>query len=324
MLRVLATASLLCASMIGAGIATGKEVAIYFERYSALTATLGGVFSGALCYLFLRSDYHYHRIHNYLHFAEDICAVFVLMAMLTALASMYSDSSLPVVELSLLISIFLSLFPLKVLQYSNIPIVITIIVCIALLYFNSAELSIRQPTNPIVSLSYASMNILLTSSLCEKSGKGKSRSFCFAVSLICGLIMGAVIYAVYRIAINYNSDNMPLLSAAKALNLHRAYSVSLYLSIFSTLTSAVCILVTDGRTYFSRFFDFIKESGTRLSSLVPLLPDPTLCIVLLIFLLYCLSTRLQFASVVAGLYPIIGWVGYVKIGYAILTFVSNR
>lgn len=294
-------------TLIGAGFASGREVALYFADTSPLSPLLGGVFCGVFCFIFAELG----RISNgdilglCLKRISGITLAIIKLSNVVIFCVMLAACEFIIKELfkingGTVISAVLVLFViyfgverLKLLNLLAVPLLVALLIYI----FATAK-----PSVPLFNsfffyqpLFYAGMNILSGGFLISKLAKDIRTKDSFQISAIAALVLSALLVIIYLIIQNDFSKAMPMLARAKALGVNTAACWALYLSVFTTLAGSLYIVVeTD-----------IKKA-----------------------LLTCsIGLALSFAGfreLTAWFYPIIGYAGFALTVYGAFVLVFRR
>ena len=211
------------------------------------------------------------------------------------------------------------------MAYSNVIMVGIILILLIIL---SAKTTFEIKSNNLsvfVPLTYASMNVMLSSLLAKEIGKTHTKKQNLFISLITAIVLAVLIVLVYFISLPYLENAFPMSDAAERLSLSKTYSIILYLSVFSTLLSSMKILNDN-------LSDYIQKARNKLLSLKKVqimninkkVDNVTLTTVIIILILCFTFQNFSFKDVVRVLYPPIGYLGLIKIIREVIVFVSTR
>lgn len=243
--------------MIGAGFASGREIALYFADTSPLSPLLGGVFCGLFCFVFLELGrlsngdiltYSFKKIARVFLFVIKISNVIIFCAMLASceyiLLRLFNINGGTVISaLLVLVCLYFGIEKIKLLNFVAVPLLLILIVFIYLrtkptiLPFKSFAMH-----SPIL---YACMNILSGGFLISTLAKDLSSSDSLNISLIVTIMLAFPLVIIYLLIQSSFSMPMPLLFAASAVNLMKVGCVILYIAVFTTLASSLYIVVED-------------------------------------------------------------------------------
>lgn len=242
-------------TLIGAGFASGREIALYFADTSPLSPLLGGVFCGVFCFIFAELGrisngdilgFSLKRISGITLAVIKLSNIVIFCVMLAAcefiIKELFGINGGTVISAALvLFVIYFGVEKLKLLNLLAVPILVALLIYI----FAAAKPSVplfnsfffHQP------LFYAGMNILSGGFLISKLAKDIQPKDSFQISAIAAVILSALLVIIYLIIQNNFEKAMPMLARAKELGINAAACAALYLSVFTTLAGSLYIVV---------------------------------------------------------------------------------
>lgn len=294
-------------TLIGAGFASGREIALYFASTSPLSPLLGGVFCGIFCFIFVELGrisngdilgYSLKRISRITLAVIKLSNIIIFCVMLAAcefiIKELFGISGGTVISAALvLFVIYFGVEKLKLLNFIAVPLLVALIVYVFVVAKPSVPLFnsffFHQP------LFYAGMNILSGGFLISKLAKDIRAKDSLQISFIAGVALSILLVIIYLIIQNDFEKAMPLLSRAKQLGVNAAACAALYLSVFTTLSGSLYIVV---------------ENNMKKALLV--------CSIGLVL------SFAGFQELTTWFYPIIGYIGFVLTVYGAFVLVFRR
>lgn len=294
-------------TMIGAGFASGREIALYFASTSPLSPLLGGVFCGVFCYIFAElgriSDgdilsFSFRKISKFTLFLIKISNFFVFCAMLAGCE--YVISRLLGIKGGAIISAALILvclyFGIERIKVLNSIVVAALIALLLIIYFTAKpEILPFQSFSFHSPILYASMNILSGGFLISKLTKDSKPIDSLKIAVIVTIVLCAFLVIIYLLIQESFNTPMPLLFTATTVGLGKIGCIILYLAIFTTLAGSLYIIVEDN----------MKKAVIATS---------------LGLLISCLG----FQDIIDIFYPIIGYLGAVITLYGFVKLVYRK
>ncbi len=321
MKKIFSLSMLIVGTMIGAGFASGKEIASFFgENISPLVAVMVGIGIFLLCFFFCSIGRVYkcrdfgdvnQKMFGKIHIMTDIIlllnSLIVLSGMLSGMNSLL-DPILPIspaysIISGVLCAVIVSKGINGLLKGNSVIVPFIVLFIVLVCCFNIDIPSEMPPLAPIAlpaSVIYVCMNIMLACTvLVTVDEKPKT---VFWASLIAALVMTALMLIII-LTLNGcdTSSDMPLIDAAKSSKLLYYVAVAaVATSIFTTMMTAL--------------------NGIS-SWLAPLTGDRFA--VASSLLLGLIVSNMGFSNVVAYLYPLIGLIGLIYV-IACVIAVSKR
>lgn len=288
------TACLFIGSVVGAGFATGQEIALFFGGGSLLNLVISACFMGGASYLFLEMGAEGAVRDRRISLAVDtlvaLCSFVVYTAMIASSESLlYSLFGVRNLSLILVLGcLFVSGKSLKWVSRLNFAAVPVMILLVALVGIKSPSVCLSGSVRVVRSAAYGAMNMLFSGALMMKEGERLSKKERKLASLFGGVLIFVLLLFMFR-SVGNQGGEMPFLQAAKASGLGALVPASLLLAILTTMASCN-YLVTD-----------------RLAALVR---DPVLACTLPA-LGGVLLSRFGFSVIVNTAYPVVSYLGLV-------------
>ncbi len=290
--RIFATAATFIGSLIGAGFASGREIALYFGHTSVFVPLLSGMCLGASCYFFLKAGRLTSGNPSALWGKGAFVAEFVVkISNAVTFCAMIAGSEEVIFSLfgfhgggiiSAVLSLIVVLAGVEKIKFVNFLLVPLIILTVAVLFFQSPALPPEEKFVILPSFTYAAMNVVGGGYFVSTMSGDFTEKECVATSVISGVVLTALLVAVYCI-IRYDlSSSMPVLVAAKRAGMEKFGDIVVYLAIFTTLTGSLAVSAGKGK---------IKP--------------------VVITALATLASQAGFALIVNTLYPVLGTAGAV-------------
>ncbi len=322
-------------TIIGAGFATGKEVAVYFTRFGYMTipcAIMCGVFFYYINYLFLRL-HRVEKFDNYLDFSRKVfgkfssvvnlflCTCFIILsgsmyAGINAMQFMLTGLSFPFFSLiSALLCVRICVKGASALSNANlivIPLVIvlTVIVCVKGVaqpsgYGFSVGMS-SIPLSIIFCIVYIGMNMVLSGIFLSIIGKEYSAKQSKTASFVSSVMITLLIILI-SVCLFFN----PILLDVDLPLLELSYSMSHVWGII------FCVM-----TWLAIFTTLISSTFTTINMIT--MKKNKLYIILIVVLLGYILSLFTFSKIVSILYPIIGVAGILFISTVAIFCIKKR
>lgn len=240
--------------MIGAGFASGREIALYFASTSPLSPLLGGVFCGLFCYVFIELGrlsngdilkYSFKKISKIMLFLIKLSNIIIFCAMLAGceyiIKRLFNINGGTLISAAFgLICIYLGVEKIKLLNFIIVPLLIFLI---GIVYFKYQPHILPFQSfafhSPIL---YACMNILSGGFLISTFAKGLKPSDSINISLTVTVILCFLLVVIYLLIQDSFNMPMPMLFIASTVNLINIGCIILYLAVFTTLTGSLYIV----------------------------------------------------------------------------------
>lgn len=239
------------AALVGAGFASGQEIALFFGGKSIISLILAAGLIAFFCYIFLelgritKGDIFSGLSNNFsLCFTYLIKLInLILLAVMVAGSEYILASSLGIRGggmLSLLLAcilVFRGMENIKLLNTLVVPIMIILI--FAILLRAGGKVYIKGKIDIPNALAYAGMNIISGGYLISLMAKDIYKEQCYKISFFCFvqiLIMLTLVYAAVNLA---QAEIMPILVQAYKHNLGLIGVAAIFLALFTSMVSAL-------------------------------------------------------------------------------------
>ncbi len=307
MMNVLKTVVLFIGTIVGAGLATGRELTVYFYGYSPLTASLSGIIIGLLMALFLfvgRSE-TFLRSRN--GFMGKIIDSIMTLTMFASYIIMVSGGEELLFEifgvkyLGLLTGIavaIVSSFTMNSIKKINLVIVPALL---AMIFYLGAGEKINVVGNIGIaqSCTYAGMNMLLGGYIIMDEGSRMKKREIVASAVTVGVIFAILLFLMTGVIADFSFASMPIYALATKKGVGIVAGLIIYLAILSTL-------IGTGKVVYNKVLDVAKYSY------VP---------IFILAITSALSFNADFSTLVKYVYPVEGFIGVAYIAYIISFFV---
>lgn len=311
MLNAFKVAFLFIGAMVGAGFATGREIALYFGEFSIWTIVLASVFIGVFCCFFLTLG-KMEQPKNKLISSIDkgVNVVVVLSTIITFIAMtcgaeelFYNCFGIRFIGLiSGLLCAVLGMFSMGFIKNANFVIVPAIIIMTIVLFVkSSAETPENLPLGFSNAINYTAMNMMLGGFLIKPQGKKMSIKQIAFSGIITSAIIMTMLLLMHKIVLENPFSDMPAFTFARGIGLEYVCGIIILLAILSTMLSSAKIIIDAIRPYVKT--DWIGFSFVALLSI------------------FCF--RYDFKTVVDSTYPIVGIVGIAYLLYSVGMYILS-
>lgn len=243
-------------TFIGAGFASGREIALFFGGTNLFTPVLSILLCGGMSYIFLELGRLYDgepvkAIFSKTHKAWELLlaiANFAVFAAMLAGAEYIVKETLGFTGGGILSGVFAAAIVLggvEKIKNLNTVIVPCMVAMILFMFFKGSKSDGSGAFKFVSPLLYAAMNMLSCGLLTAKLSKGNSQKeslFCAGLIVV---ILAALILPVYFAVGGKESEAMPLLEVAKSLRLGLIGSLLIYLAIITTMVGALSLASSD-------------------------------------------------------------------------------
>ncbi|MFA5449952.1 MAG: hypothetical protein WC292_05900 [Clostridia bacterium] len=238
--------------LIGAGFASGKEIAVYFGTAGVAAPLLASFLCGGLAFVFLElgrisgADVlsfifpKTYKVWQFICMAEN----FVVFAAMLAASEYILRVSLGISGGGLISGLFAltsvlgGIERIKTVNFIAVPF---IIVMLAVLYLAEPSFNISGGLNLPAPILYASMNIFSGGFLISKMAKGIDKKQAAEISLIISLVLSVLIVTVYLAVRTRLGEEMPLLALAQNNGLSAIGSMLIYSAIITSMSGSLVI-----------------------------------------------------------------------------------
>ncbi|MFA6866232.1 MAG: hypothetical protein WCR54_01815 [Clostridia bacterium] len=252
MRKIIGLASTFIGALIGAGFASGREIALYFANTSIIAPLVSGLLFGVFCYLFLELG----RIHNNnfpIIFGkfENVFIFFIKLFNFIYICAMLAGSEIIIKNIfginggciiTGILGIITIVLGTEKLKDINTIVVIGIFILIIILFTHCHNSFVFIKIGLLPAFTYAGMNVLTSGYFISKicGNPTKKQNIC------CGIIVGGVLSFILCITYLIISNNfdavMPLIETASIYNLALVGNIIMYLAIYTTVISSLAVV----------------------------------------------------------------------------------
>lgn len=241
------------AMIMGAGFASGQEIALYFASTNIFVPLFSAFIFGIMCFIFAEAGRVTDGKFLELWFKKFTlpAKILIMAANAVILCAMLAGSELVIKDLLgisggsfysaglVLIAVYAGEEKIKLLNIVAIPIIIALILII--LFKSNPKFPSFKEIRLFSPFIYSAMNILSAGFLMSSMSKRTKFSDSIVSSAITTVILGALIGLIYSVIQNSFDKTMPVLYAAKAAGVGQAAAIMLYLCIFTTMTGSLLV-----------------------------------------------------------------------------------
>jgi uncharacterized membrane protein YkvI len=302
-------------TVIGAGFASGREIALFFGDMSPLAVAASGLFLGFFCALFLilgRRGFSWNS--DFISFLVFLCSLITCAAMIAAAEDiLFSMMGLKMLGFySAVAAVVIAVSGIEKMKILNAVAVPLIIVFVVLVFVKNRGVQIDGSFGVLRPAAYSALNIFLAGILITPEGKNAATGEIALSSAFSGVFLSALLFMIQCI-IRGNSASMPLVDAAVKLHLDLFAYLLVFLAVFTTLVSSVRLMyVLCGE--FIQKNKFLSKNAAFSGRAVPALFTLTAS--------YALSL-LSFEKVVDWLYPLISACGVISVVIALYRLAKS-
>lgn len=241
-------------TIIGAGFASGQEVALYFGEQNIIIPLLACFFIGVFCFVFLELGRLYNgNIFSSLNVNINLGFTYLVRLInLIIFSAMIAGSEFIIRQafnivggglISLIIAVNVVISGLNKVKLLNTFVIPTIILLIIILYFNgNSEFENSYNYNFFSPIIYAGMNLISGGYLISKFAADIDQKQSIAISVMSIVIVGVLLISIYLLIQNNIYSIMPLLAVAYEQDLSFIGAIIIYLAVFTTLVSSLVIV----------------------------------------------------------------------------------
>lgn len=302
MRKIIGLSATFIGALIGAGFASGREIALYFAKTSIIAPLISGLFFGFFCYFFLELGRLYNNNFTKIFGKfEFIFIFFIKLFNFVFLCAMIAGSEIIIKNIfnihggaviTGILAIITIILGTEKLKDINSIAVIAIIILIIFLFIKSEKELFFIKIGILPAITYTSMNVLTGGYLISKICGSPTRK----QNICCGIIVGVVLSLLLcfsYLMITKNFDKiMPLIETAKKYNMALIGNIIMYLAIYTTVISSLAV-VSDQKTSNAIFIISIANIISIFSfekivnSIYPIIGIvSTVIIILLLFMKY--------------------------------------
>lgn len=241
-------------AIVGAGFATGKEIILFFGDGGYLAPLLTGAAMGLCSMLFLYTGKVAARLKKRgvlngkvfsaakiaFLFVVETCMLLTMTTMIGGMQKLTGDTSAGRFAgfAIAVLCVGMSSLGAGAVRRINLALVPVLFVLLSVLFFKSSKQISPLPVNPLKSVNYLSMNMLLGGCLAVKDGERASAGDIIKIGTVCAAVLGAMTFFVYSAASDYPTSEMPVYSLCQAHGLGVVGAVTVGIAILTTLAGA--------------------------------------------------------------------------------------
>lgn len=244
-------------TVIGAGFASGKEVAVFFGDGGIFAPIFSALLLGALAFLFLEVGRLSHGNPAAFLFprAPQVMKIFLKVTNLAMLAAMIAGAELILQTtfsfsggglLSGLLALAIVIGGAERIKNVNFFAVPLIVLLVVVLYALSPRITVGGRLLFSSSLLYAALNIVSGGALIAEFSANTSRRGNLFSALIIFVVIAALLLLIRFAVIGSEGEEMPLLSLATRFGIGFTGGILIYLSVMTTMIG--CLTLSSGKT----------------------------------------------------------------------------
>jgi len=284
--RAFRATSVLVATLVGAGYATGREMSQYFGSASYWTlvfaAVLIALFSMAFLYVGHSGRAFSGKFVCFYRIALSILAVVSCGVMVAASKSLLGGTWTPIL---ICIAGVCICFTDKVFHFFNVLAVPVLLLLVAVVAFAAENVAVGTAFLPLSAANYAGMNLLFEGELLREEGKGMRPRAIVMSGVFIAVCMFLLLAAMHSI-VGAAPSELPFADVAEGLGLRHVAQGVILVSILSSIAGGMRVTLTVWQPRLS----------ASLAALLALLLALSVSIV-------------SFANLVKYVYPVLGWLG---------------
>lgn len=257
MWRALKVCFLYIGTIIGAGFASGREIALFFGETAPLNVALSAVFMAVLEMLFLVAG----RVNalpdnTAIRTGVFIAAFSSVAAMLAggdfALYSLTGVRSLGII--TALLAGALVVGGIEKIKLANTLLIPLLIALLLAVYIRNGSPVFQGDFSFVKPLRYSGLDVLLGGIVISREGKKLNKKEILATCIMSALFIGAVLFVLQNIVLSDTlHSSMPVLAVAEKVGLKTAAGILIAVAIFTTLVSSLDVLTQYTQESFSRY-----------------------------------------------------------------------
>ena len=302
--RGIKNAMLFVGTVVGAGFATGQEIALYFKGCDFLTVILSSAFLALFAFLFLSSGKIEIKSPILFHAYKAvmlISTVTVFGIMMAGTEELFRDY-IGLEYIGILFGITCLLITAKGLdatKNTNLILVPILVVMIAVVAIKKGSFTICGQPKIFSGIGYAAMNMLFSGELMRKCGKEENRKNNL-ITAVFVFVMILLLITFMKLCIDgAETKSLPFVYQANQLGVGGFAFVAVALSIFTTMLSCGKISQDNLRDYWRK--------------------APPYTVSFAVFAVGAFVSVFEFSSLINTVYPITSYMG---IGLCIVFFFS--
>ena len=247
MLNVIRVTFLYIGTSIGAGFASGREIALFFGNLTPFNVAISALFMGALVVLFLTAGKLSSVPDNSLISTGISLSAFISSTAMLAGSEtvIYSLTGVPMTGLIMGVAaaaiVVKGIDKIKMLNTLLVPL---IIVQIILLFLKVPSPVPAEGFSLITPLMYSGLDVLLGGVVMAREGKAMTYKQIAATGVLCALVIGGILYMLQTVVLaDALSSPMPVLAVAEAYGMQWASGILIAAAIFTTMVSSLDVVV---------------------------------------------------------------------------------
>jgi uncharacterized membrane protein YkvI len=239
-------------TLIGAGFASGREIALFFGSGNIFNVIIAGLLLGFFAYVFLELGRTTTTDITRELFPKTyrVFDVFVSGVNLVIFCAMLAGAELAVRALlnlngggliTGLVAVAIVGTNMEGLKIFNVLTTPLIIIFVVTLFILSPDISFAGEVNIVSPLLYSAFNVLTGGFLIARMGKGISKGISVATAAIITVILTFLLCVVYLLVKNYMTADMPIVQIASALRIGKIASVVIFVAILGTMAGTLAV-----------------------------------------------------------------------------------
>lgn len=244
-------------TVIGAGFASGREIALFFGDTAPLNVALAALFMAVPEALFL--------VAGKLNIVPDNTAVRtgVFIAAFSSVAAMLAGCDLALYELTGVVSLgviaavlagVLVVGGIEKIKLANSLLIPLLLVLLLAVYIKSGTPFFSGSHSVIKPVHYAGLDVLMGGMVISREGKKLKGKEIALTCLMTAIFLGAVLFVLQNIVLSDKSNaSMPVLAVADNVGLKIAAGVLIVIAVFTTLVSSLDVLTESAREALGNF-----------------------------------------------------------------------
>ena len=303
-------------TVIGAGFASGKEIALFFGDTAPAGVALAAFFMALPEALFL-----YAGKHDLMP-SGTVVRTGVFIAALSSVAAMLAGCELALDDLTGVaglgalaavaagVLVVLGTEKMKLANALLIPLLLLLLVAV---YVKGGAPAFGGTFSLLKPVHYAGLDVLIGGMIISKEGKKLSSKEIFFTCAMSALFLGGVLFMLQNIVLSDEThSSMPVLAVAESVGLKAAAGVLVVIAVFTTLVSSLSILTDESVSALraaaspSRRRGLLRRAAAFLSS-----PSHRAAAVFCCLAALYPVSFFGFENIVAALYPFVGACGVV-------------
>lgn len=304
-------------TVIGAGFASGKEIALFFGDTAPAGVALAAFFMALPEALFL-----YAGKHDLMP-SGTVVRTGVFIAALSSVAAMLAGCELALDDLTGVaglgalaavaagVLVVLGTEKMKLANALLIPLLLLLLVAV---YVKGGAPAFGGTFSLLKPVHYAGLDVLIGGMIISKEGKKLSSKEIFFTCAMSALFLGGVLFMLQNIVLSDEThSSMPVLAVAESVGLKAAAGVLVVIAVFTTLVSSLSILTDESVSALAGYAASPSRRRGLLRRAAAFLSSPShraAAVFCCLAALYPVSF-FGFENIVAALYPFVGACGVV-------------